>query len=136
MPQFFDLVFLSEFPADADAAELGEIIRVSRANNAAEGLTGVLMFDGSLFCQYLEGPEIAVRHTMNKIAVDPRHIRFQPLHHGPIGAERRFEGWHVGMVAPDGPSPLLAFESLRGTAAIDHLIWVFRESEKYGIQLV
>ena len=128
-------MFLSEFPSDADPAVIGEIIRVSRANNAAAGLTGVLMFDGTFFCQYLEGPETAVRRVVGKIAVDPRHTEFQLLHQGPIGAERRFEGWHVGMVAPDGPSPLLAFESLRGAAAIDHLIWVYRERQKYGIQL-
>ena len=136
MSEFFESMFLSEFSTDTDPAEIAEIVRVSRANNATAGVTGVLMFDGTLFCTYLEGPETAVRRTFGKIAVDPRHTRFQPLHDGPIGAERRFKGWCVGMLAPDGPSPLLAFESLRGTAAIDHLILLFRESQKFGIHVV
>lgn len=136
LSQRFELMFLSEFPDDADATEIGRIVRASRINNAAARLTGVMMFDGTLFCQYLEGPEQAVRRMATKIAVDSRNNRFRLLHQTSTETAQRFETWHVGVVAPDGVSPLRAFESTLGAEAVDHLMLLFRESRKFGINVV
>ncbi len=136
MSELFELMFISEFPVDADATEIARIARLSRVNNASAKLTGVLMFDGTLFCQYLEGSEQAVRHMAIKIAVDSRNTRFRLLHQSPKTAGRRFETWHLGIVAPDDASPLRAFESLIGIEAVDHLMHLFRESRKFGIDVV
>lgn len=127
----FESLFVSKISPLAGAGEIANIVRVVRANNIANGLTGVLMFDGVRFCQHLEGPERIVRQTAEKIAVDPRHTRFQPLHAGQIGCKRRFGAWHVGVLEPDGPSPLLVFESLQGPAAVEHLVSVFRDKQKH-----
>ena len=129
-------MFLSEFAADTHPGEIGRIVRVSRANNAAAGITGLLIFDGSLFCQVLEGPENAVRDMIAKIARDTRHESFLPLHHGPLEKKRRFESWHVGILAPSGPSPLLAFRSMNGLQAVEHLVSIFVDSEKFGIHII
>lgn len=129
-------MYVSEFAADADPAEIAKIVRVSRANNMIAGLTGMLMFDGIHFCQTLEGAEDVVRHTMAKIAADTRHTHFQPLHEGQIGLKRRFDAWHVGILAPDGPSPLLACTSLRGSDAVEHLMSVYRASKEFGLHVV
>lgn len=136
MQTIFESLYVSEFAADADPAEIANIVRVSRANNLIAGLTGVLMFDGSHFCQLLEGAEDAVRQTMAKIAIDARHTQFQPLHEGSIGLKRRFDAWHVGILAPDGPSPLLPCTSLRGNAAVEHLMSVYRASKQFGLHVV
>lgn len=136
MQVIFEAVYASEFAADADPAEIANIVRVSRANNLIAGLTGVLMFDGIHFCQLLEGAEDAVRHTMAKIAADTRHTHFQPLHEGPVGRGRRFQAWHVGILAPDGPSPLLPCTSLRGNDAVEHLMSVYRASKQFGLHVV
>ena len=136
MQTIFESMYVSEFAGDADPAEIAKIVRVSRANNLIAGLTGVLMFDGSHFCQQLEGAEDAVRHTMAKIATDPRHTHFQPLHEGSIGLARRFHVWQVGILAPDGPSPLLLCTMLRGHAAVEHLMSVYRDSKQFGLHVV
>ncbi len=134
--QLFALMFLSEFPVDADATEIARIARVSRINNASAKLTGVMLFDGTRFCQYIEGPEQAVRRMAIKIAVDSRNNRFRLLHQAPLTSDRRFETWHVGVAAPDEVSPLAAFESLLGIDAVDHLMMLFRQSRKFGIDVV
>jgi len=136
MAQFFESMFLSEFAAHTHPGEIARIVRASRVNNAAAGLTGVMMFDGSLFCQIIEGPEKTARDMIARIARDPRHTAFQPLHHGPVSPSRRFDAWHVGILAPSGPSPLLEFRSLRGLEAIEHLVAVFNDSEKFGIHVI
>ena len=126
---------MSELSPFADPGEIASIVRVSRANSVANGLTGVLIFDGLRFCQLMEGPEAVVRQEAAKIAVDSRHAQFLPLHLGHIDGARRFDAWHVGFLAPDGPSPLLAFDSLQGAEAINQLIALFRDREKLGIHV-
>ena len=136
MSPHFESMFLSELSADANAGEIANIVRSSRANNAMNELTGLLLFDGERFCECLEGPEAMVQQTMAKIAVDPRHTQFQPLHNGQMAGKRRFDAWFVGILAPDGPSPLLEFRSLRGPAAIEKLVSFFREGKKRGLHAV
>lgn len=136
MSQFFESIYVSEFAVDAHPAEIADIVRVARASNAIAGLTGLLMFDGNLFCQQLEGPEEAVRHTIAKISVDHRHTQFQSLHEGPLGTKRRFDAWHVGILAPDGPSPLISLSLLRGTVAMEHLMSVYRQSQQFGLHVI
>ena len=51
-----------------------EILKVSRRNNRAKGVSGFLLFDGRRFLQLLEGPAKAVDMTMAKIVEDKRHF--------------------------------------------------------------
>jgi len=136
MAAYFELMFTSDFCADAEPAEIAQIIRVSRAKNVAASLTGLLMFDGARFCQHLEGPEAAVRATVARIAADPRHSQFTQLHAGGNGRAGRFSAWQIGILMPDGPSPLLALGAMRGPAAVDHLLSLFRERQKFGMHVV
>ena len=131
MVQIFESLFVSEISVFAKPGEIANIVRVSRANNIAKRLTGVMMFDGVRFCQHLEGSETIIRQIAEKIAADPRHTCFQPLHAGQIGGKRRFEAWHVGVLEPEGPSPLLAFESLQGPVAVENLVSIFRDRQKH-----
>lgn len=136
MSPIFEFLFVSELSPFADPGEIASIVRVSRANSVANELTGALIFDGVRFCQLIEGPEAAVRQEAQKIALDTRHARFLPLHLGHTCSARRFDTWHVGFLAPDGPSPLLAFDSLQGPEAINHLAAVFQDRVKLGIHVM
>lgn len=136
MSDLFESIFLSELSPDADPAEISRLVREARQENAKAGLSGLLLFDGIQFCQILEGPEAAVRRAVIDVEADPRQTRFRHLHHGFTGPQRRFESWHVGILAPEGESPLLAFNSMRGPAAIEHLISLHRDSSKLGMQVV
>ena len=74
---------------------LAEILRVSRRNNDAAGVTGLLIVGGKRFLQALEGPREAVLATYARIQRDPRHFACVQLVSEVI-AERQFAGWAMG----------------------------------------
>jgi hypothetical protein len=77
--------------------ELLAILRKSKANNPAIGITGVLCFSEGIYLQALEGGRSAVNKLYNRIAADPRHCDVELLSYEEIG-ERRFAGWSMGQV--------------------------------------
>jgi hypothetical protein len=77
--------------------ELLAILRKSKANNPAVGITGVLCFSEGIYLQALEGGRSAVNKLYNRIAADTRHTDVELLSYEEIG-ERRFAGWSMGQV--------------------------------------
>lgn len=68
------------------SAAMHEILAVSIVHNARDGLTGLLLCDGEMFAQALEGDEALVEACFLRITTDPRNV-------GPIVRERaRGEG--------------------------------------------
>jgi hypothetical protein len=90
--------------------ELLAILRKSKANNPAVGITGVLCFSEGIYLQALEGGRSAVNKLYNRIAADTRHTDVELLSYEEIG-ERRFAGWSMGQVnlARLNPALLLKF---------------------------
>ncbi len=80
-------------------ADLEAIARVSARNNAARGLTGLLIHGGSRFYAVLEGPRRRVFSRMEAIIVDPRHSGLRIVREEPIAAQR-FANWSFGHI-PD-----------------------------------
>ena len=79
-------------------AELEDILRVARVRNAASGVSGALMFNGTHYAQVLEGPREAVERIFESIQLDPRHTEMMLLSFDRVG-ERLFPSWsmaHVG----------------------------------------
>ena len=136
MPQLFESILLSELSSDVPPADIGNIVRVARVNHAAERLSGLLLFDGERFCHYLEGSEPAVRNRISRITEDTRFVELQQLYEGFADVRRRFDVWQVGILAPDGPSPLLRLATLQGIAAVEVLLQLFRERQSHGIHVV
>jgi hypothetical protein len=89
---------------DQDA--LVAILRKSKANNPAAGVTGVLCFSEGIFLQVLEGGRSAVSQLYNRIATDDRHTDVTLLCYEEIG-ERRFAGWSMGQVNMSRLNPAL-----------------------------
>ena len=89
------LLYISTARAVPDAAMVASILSRSRINNAAVGVTGMLVIGGRRFLQTLEGPEEAVRGVYQRIHNDPRHFAIVELANEPIG-ERAFAGWAMG----------------------------------------
>jgi hypothetical protein len=83
-------------------ATLTEILRVSRRNNAAVGVTGLLVVGGRRFLQVLEGPEAAVTTVFERIARDPRHFAVVKLSRKEIET-RTFGEWSMGYRTVDMP---------------------------------
>ena len=77
--------------------EIQQVLASSRRNNAADGITGALLFNRGCFAQVLEGPRAAVERTFERIQRDPRHedvllLRFERIQ------ERAFPGWSMAFV--------------------------------------
>ncbi len=99
----FRLVYRSRSriaPADANA-EFGRILRVARANNAACGVTGALLFYDGWFAQALEGPRTAVVELFERIRRDPRHDSVDISAQSEV-AERAFARWAMAHVGEHG----------------------------------
>jgi hypothetical protein len=70
---------------------------ISRKNNSAAGITGVLVHGGGMFMQVLEGPEQIVLRTYMKILDDKRHTDSRIIQISPI-KERMFDNWTMGVI--------------------------------------
>lgn len=89
-------------PAEAQQAELRQILRASRNNNPRDDVTGALLFGDDLFAQALEGPMAAVEAAFERIQCDPRHAEVAVLDFAPV-AERAFGDWSMGFAGPLRP---------------------------------
>lgn len=89
------LIYISTARVALSTQALDEILRVSRRNNQAVGVTGLLIVGGRRFLQALEGPSEAVRNTYDRIKADDRHFASVVLSDREI-SERSFSGWAMG----------------------------------------
>lgn len=89
-----------------------QILAVSRKDNPAHGVTGLLCYSGDIFMQVLEGGREAVSALYNRIASDPRHTDVVLLRYEEI-TERRFASWSMGQVnlARVNPAILLKYST-------------------------
>ena len=99
------LVYASSATEPYAPDELARILQESRRNNAAAGVTGVLLYSGGNVMQVLEGSQDAVEATYDRICEDPRHRAVSVLYRGQAD-ERSFPDWAMGLQSlaelPDG----------------------------------
>ncbi|MEI7607220.1 MAG: BLUF domain-containing protein [Rhodospirillaceae bacterium] len=84
-------------PKGIGDADIADILEKSRTNNALDGITGVLVYNGTHFLQCLEGGRLTVTRRFAAIAADPRHKDVELLQVTVI-PERRFPGWTMAYV--------------------------------------
>jgi hypothetical protein len=95
--QFF---YHSRLSPDHNASCISAIVKTARAFNASHAITGILVFDGEIFCQYIEGPADDLGALVARLRTDPRHIGFTELLDGEA-AERLFPSWSMAYAALD-----------------------------------
>ena len=88
-------VYISSARPDFSNSDLREILDVSRRNNKAVGVSGLLVAGGPRFLQALEGPDEAVTATIARIRADARHRAIVVLSSRGIDA-RQFGEWSMG----------------------------------------
>ncbi|MEA3064453.1 MAG: hypothetical protein QOJ27_892 [Sphingomonadales bacterium] len=71
------LTYTSRARLDLDDDELNAIHQTARHLNALDGVTGLLLFDGSRFLQIIEGGEAAIDNLVERLRMDPRHSAFE-----------------------------------------------------------
>lgn len=83
--------------------DLIDILEVSRRNNVADDITGLLLYLNGSFMQVLEGPRANVEHTYQRIVRDKRHHYVATVLQEPI-AERTFGAWRMSFVNLSNPT--------------------------------
>lgn len=114
-------IYCSLLNPDAPPTCVADIIRTARRRNAELDVTGVLVFDGQRFCQYLEGPAEKITHLVERIRLDTRHVDFSPQYEGPLLGGRRFRQWSMAYALAPDLDPLERMHTLRGLPAVELL---------------
>ena len=91
------LIYVSRMTEDCDMSALQEILKLSRKNNKAKDITGVLCYDPSFFLQCLEGPRTAVNILYSEIQNDKRHTDVTLLEYADV-EEREFADWSMAFL--------------------------------------
>lgn len=112
-----EIAYVSTLAPDQAITVVAEIARQARLSNAAQGITGLMIFDGVRFSQQLEGQQKKVLKLAEKISLDLRHQNVQIFYHGPL-AKRRFRNFSLAFAQAEG-SELSVLESLDGRTAMN-----------------
>jgi hypothetical protein len=128
------LVYVSTAITAFNDDALRVLLARARANNAALGVSGMLLHQAGTFLQVLEGESAVVDRLYERISHDPRHAHVLLLTRAEIG-ERNFADWSMGFVDVRGTAKRLpGFRSigdltgLAGNAtAIQRVVTAFRD---------
>jgi hypothetical protein len=82
---------------DLQASDLEDIHRTAREVNALEGITGLLVFNGTHFLQIVEGSETAIDELVERLRRDQRHTGFEIRDQRKV-EERSFPDWSMELV--------------------------------------
>lgn len=77
--------------------EIDVLVNSADDFNQQAGVTGVLLFDGSRFMQYLEGPEEGIDAVYTRILASRNHSEIVELGRGIVGG-RRFPYWSMRLL--------------------------------------
>lgn len=89
------IAYISTAVSGLTSADIDKLLVDARAHNAIAGVTGILLYDGTHFFQYFEGPDEGVERIYNRIRASRMHVDIKELHSYPI--ERTyFTQWNMG----------------------------------------
>ena len=95
----YNIVYCSRAAPGVGKAAVDKILQSAHRNNPAHSITGLLVFGGGIFFQWLEGPKASVTHLMDRIRVDGRHHDVVELTSGEEVRERMFPNWDMELVS-------------------------------------
>lgn len=118
------IAYTSEALPGFDLVAAEELAHTAAAFNMHAGVTGLLLFDGARFLQYLEGPEDGVAVVFSRILNSQRHTNLVEL--GRASAGRRFFPYWSMRMLPAAP------EELREAISRDWSSFVVRQTAESG----
>jgi Sensors of blue-light using FAD len=95
--QLTSVTYTSLARLDLQASDLEDIHRTARDRNALDGITGLLVFNGTHFLQVIEGSESAIDDLVQRLRGDARHTGFEIRDQRKVGA-RSFPDWSMELV--------------------------------------
>ena len=119
----FNLVYCSQASAGVESADVDTIIATSRRRNPVLGITGILVFGGGVFFQWIEGPKSEVMGLVRLIEADPRHEKMVILSTDEEVRERIFPTWDMELVGAENIQEVLldAIETAQDQNSVDAL---------------
>ncbi len=100
LPLLYNLVYCSRATSGVDDAAVSQIIASARRHNPRRGITGMLVFGGGIFFQWLEGPRGGIAELMAQLRSDTRHEAIVLLSEDEEPRERLFPDWDMELVDP------------------------------------
>jgi hypothetical protein len=91
------LTYTSLARLDLSASDLEDIHRAARELNALDGITGLLVFNGTHFLQIVEGSRTAIEELLERLRRDPRHTGLEVRDQHRI-ERRSFPDWSMELV--------------------------------------
>ena len=95
--QLKSLTYTSLARLDLTGGDVAAIHETARHLNALDGITGLLLFNGSRFLQIVEGAEEAIDSLVERLRRDPRHSALE-VRDERFVAERSFPHWSMELV--------------------------------------
>jgi len=114
-----NIVYCSRAAPGVTEADVQAIIATAHRYNSANGVTGLLVYGGDIFFQWLEGPKESIVGLMHKIRHDKRHNTVVELSVNEEVRERMFPTWDMELVQPDDIREVLQ-DALRDAKAAVH----------------
>ncbi len=108
------IVYISNYIGEDTRGDLDAILESARRRNAADDITGLLLFHDESFCQVLEGPKDKVVDCYARIVADLRHRGCILLDERDI-ERRQFADWDMAYI------PFAALDESRQQGFIDLL---------------
>jgi hypothetical protein len=96
-----NLVYCSRATAWVDDAAVARIVAAAQCHNAVHGITGMLVYGGGIFFQWLEGPRRPIEGLMALLRSDSRHEGIVTLSETEEVRERLFPDWAMERVGPE-----------------------------------
>ena len=113
----YEMLYVSTMAPTAPVSVVSSLAVQSRVANALQRITGMLIFDGIRFCQYVEGSKNDVLALFERICADSRHAAITLIHQGPL-QERRFNKFSLAFANGDDFEALSRLESLQGQSGL------------------
>lgn len=117
----YEFLYCSQLAESQTPSAVAQILARARPYNAANGITGLLVFDGLRFFQHLEGPAAPVEALMGRIAADHRHIDVSIAYEGHL-SERRYRRFDMGYAQAEDPREMETLARASGDAALQRFL--------------
>lgn len=82
----YELIYTSVSTSPLDKNACNNLLKKAQFNNNLDDITGMLLFDGHLFIQLIEGDKNKVLNLYEKIKNDPRHTNVVCIYSGTIAS--------------------------------------------------
>lgn len=93
-PQLHAVAYVSRATTELGRDKLRDIVADATEFNGQHAVSGALIFDGTCFFQYIEGPAGAIEDAYQRIQSSKSHVILLKLLEGPVSG-RRFDGWKM-----------------------------------------